>query len=88
MKFQNRIEDHDLSEQERATFKDIRNQMLSINITFIEHEDLFFAVTSSNDESEFAMFYYKDDDTNYVSDEELARELGRAYFPRRFQLTY
>ena len=88
MKFQNRIEDHHLSEQEKATLEDIRNQMLSMNITFIEHEDLFFGNTSFNDESELAMFRYKDDNKNYVSDEELSRELGRAYVPPRSQLTY
>ena len=42
MNFQNRIEDHDLSEQAKATLKDIRYQMLSMNITFIEHNDLLF----------------------------------------------
>ncbi len=88
MKFQNKIEDHDLSEQEKATLEDIRNQMLSMNITFIEHEDLFFGGTSSHDESELAMFRYKDDDKTYVSDEELAQELGREYVPPRSQLTY
>ena len=88
MKFQNRIEDHDLSEQEKATLEDIRNQMLSMNITFIEHEDLFFGKTAFNDESELGMFRYKDDDNTYVSDEELSRELGRAYVPPLFQLTY
>ena len=88
MKFQNKIEDHDLSEKEKATLEDIRNQMLSMNITFIEHEDLFFGGTSFNDESEIAMFRYNDDDKNYVSDKELARELGRAYVPPRSQLTY
>ena len=62
--------------------------MLSMNITFIEHEDLFFGGTSSHDESELAMFRYKDDDKSYVSDEKLARELGRAYVPPRSQLTY
>ena len=88
MKFQNRIKDHDLSGQEKATLEDIRNQMLSMNITFIEHEDLFFDGTSFHDEPELAMFRYKDDDKIYISDEELARELGRAYVPPRSQLTY
>ena len=88
MKCQNRIEDHDLSEQENTTLEDIRNQMLSMNITFIEHKDLLFGVTSSNDELKLVLFRYKDDDKNYVSDEELARELGRAYVSPRSQVTY
>ena len=74
MIFQNRIEDHDFSEQEKETFEDIRNQMVSMNITFIEHEDLFLGKTSSHDELKLAMFRYKDDDKTYVSDEELARK--------------
>ena len=88
MKFQNRIEDHDLSEQEKATREDIRNQMLSMKITFIEHEDVFFGGTFSHDEPELAMFRYKDDVKIYISDEELALELGRAYVLPRSQLTY
>ena len=72
MKFQNKIDYHDLSEQEKETLENIRNQMLLMNITFIEHEDLFFGGTSSHDESEYAMFSYKDDHKTYVSDEELA----------------
>ena len=83
MKFQNGIEDNDFSKQEKASVEDIINQMLSMNISFIEHKDLFFGWTSSNDESVIAMFRYKDDDKNYKSDEELARELGRAYVPPR-----
>ena len=49
---------------------------------------LFFGGTSSHDESELAIFKYKDDDKTYVSDEELAQELGREYVPPRSQLTY
>ena len=64
MKFQNRIDDHHFSEQEKETLENIRNQMLSMNITFLEHEDLFFGNTSFNDELELAMFLYKDDDKN------------------------
>ena len=59
-----------------------------MNITFIEHDDLFFGGTSSHDDPELAMLRYKDDDKIYISDEELARELGRAYVFPRSQLTY
>ena len=34
------------------------------------------------------MFRYKDDDKTYEHDEELTRELGRAYVTPRFQITY
>ena len=44
MKFQNKFKDHDLSKEENARLDNLRRRMLSICITIIEHENLFFSV--------------------------------------------
>ena len=62
MKFQNKFKEHDLSQEENARLDNLRRRMLSIIITIIEHEDLFFGSGISTEEPDLAMFRYKKED--------------------------
>ena len=52
--------------------------MLSICVTIVDHDDIYHYSTSAH-EPELAMLRYKDEDKNFISDEEFSRELGSVY---------
>ena len=62
MKFQNKFKNHDLSQEENARLDNLRQRMLLMGITIIEHEDLFFGGGISTEEPDLAMFRYKEED--------------------------
>ena len=41
MKFQNKIDKHDITVQENAELEDLRKSMLSIAVTILEHYDIY-----------------------------------------------
>ena len=45
--------------------------MLTMGISIIEHSDLFVGAAPSNEEKHLARFYFKEDDEDFVSHEEL-----------------
>ena len=59
-----------------------------MGISIIEHSYLFVGSAPSNEEIHLARFRFKEDDEDFVSDEELHRELGDDYIPPCSQLTY
>ena len=59
MKFQNKFEDHNLSQEENAGLDNLKRRVLLMGITIIEHEDLCFAGAISKEEPDLAMFCYK-----------------------------
>ena len=62
--------------------------MLTMGISIIENSDLFIETASFNEEMHLAKFRFKEDDEDFVSDEELHRELGDDYSSLCSQLTY
>ena len=56
MKFQNKVKDHDLSQEENSRLDNLRRGMLLMGITIIEHEDLFFGGGISTKKTDLAMF--------------------------------
>ena len=56
--------------------------------SIIEHSDLFVGAAPSNKERHLARFRFKEDDDNFVSHEELHRELSDDYISPCLQLTY
>ena len=55
MKFQNKIDQHDISVKEKAELDDLRISMLSMGVTIHEHDDIYHYSTSDH-EPEIAMF--------------------------------
>ena len=41
MKFQNKIDEHDITVQEKAELEDLRKSMLSMGVTILEHDDIY-----------------------------------------------
>ena len=78
MKFQNKIDQHDITVKEKAELDNLRKSMLSMGVTILEHDDIYHYSTSDH-EPELAMFKYKDEDKYFISDEEYSRELGSDY---------
>ena len=66
----------------------VRVKMLTMGFSIIEHSDLFVGAAPSNEEMHLAKFRFKEDDEDFVSDEELHRELGDDYLPTCSQLTF
>ena len=78
MKFQNKIDKHDISVKVKAELDNLRKSMLSMGVTILEHDDIYHYSTSDN-EPELAMFKYNDEGKYFISDEEFSRELGSVY---------
>ena len=49
--------------------------MLTMGISIIENSDLFIGAALSNEEMHLARFRFKENDEDFVSDEELHRKL-------------
>ena len=62
--------------------------MLTMGISIIENSDLFIGAAWSIEEIHLARFRFKEDNEDFVSDEEFHRKLGDDYSPPCFQLTY
>ena len=60
IKFQNKIDQHDISVKEKAELNDLRKSMFSIGVTILEHDDIYHYSTSDH-EPELAMFRYKNE---------------------------
>ena len=61
--------------------------MLTLGISIIEHNDLFVGA-NCNDEYHLSRFQFIEKDAEFVSSEELARDLGDNYIPPCSQLIY
>ena len=65
MKSQNKIDKHDLSQQEKQALVDLRKWMFSFNVIILENNDLFFDCISNN-EPHLSMFSYNKEDEDEV----------------------
>ena len=88
MKFQNKINQLYFEQNQDAALNSVREPILTMGISIIEHTDLFVGTATSNKEKHLARFRFKNDDEDFVSHEELHRELGDDYSSPCSQLTY
>lgn len=88
MEFQNRINQLYFEQDQEAALNSVRDKMLTMGISIIEHSDLFVGAAPSNEERDLARFRFKEDDEDFVSHEELHQELGDDYISPCSQLTY
>ena len=88
MEFQNKINQLYFEQDQEAALNSVRDKMLTMGISIIDHSDLFVRAAPSNEEREFARFCLKEDDEDFVSHEEFHRELGDDYISPCSQLTY
>ena len=88
MEIQNQINQLYFKQDQEAALNSFRDKMLTMGISIIEHSDLFVGASPSNEEMHLARFRFKEDDEDFVSDEELHRELGDDYISPCSQLTY
>ena len=75
MVFQNRIDQLDFPDRQHTALDMLKDFMILKSITVIEHDDLFFGEAIFNDEPDLAMFWYKIDDKNILSHENLDHDI-------------
>ena len=88
MEFQNKINQLYFEQDQNAALNSVRDKMLTMGIPIIEHSDLIVGAAPSNEERHLARFRIMEDDEDFVSHEELHRELGDDYISPCSQLTY
>ena len=86
MELKNKISQIDF-QQKQTSLHILKDYMFSKGITILEHNDFLFNA-SSNNEPHLNLFRFKYDDKEFVSDEEVSRELGPNYISPCSQLTY
>ena len=87
IEFKNKIDQLDNHQDQEAALDGLRQEMLTLGISIIEHNDLFVGA-SCNDEYHLSRFQFKEQDAEFVSSVELDRELGDNYTLPCSQLTY
>ena len=88
MEFQYKIYQLYFEQDQEAALNSVQNKMLTMKISIIEQSDLFVKASPFNDEMHLARFRFKEDVENFVSDEELYRELGNNYILPCSQINY
>ena len=73
--------------QQKTALNILRDFMIFKSITVIEHK-VFFCSASSNHKPHFKLFRFKQIDEDFISNDELSRELGPNYISACSQLTY
>ena len=61
--------------------------MFSKKITILGHDDFVFNASSKN-KPHYHVFWFKQDNMEFVSDEEVSRKLGPNYISPCFKLTF
>ena len=87
MEFKNKINQLYFEQDQEAALNSVRDKMLKMGIFIIEHSDLFVKAAPSNEKRHLARFCFKEDDEDFVSHEELHRELGDEYISPCSKLT-
>ena len=77
MKFQNKIDQHDITVQEKEELEDLRKSMLSMGVTFIEHDGIYH-YSIADQEPELKIFRYKEKDNETTVS--LHQQLGMTFY--------
>ena len=85
IEFNNKISQIDF-QQKHTSLHILKDYMFSKRITIIELDDFFF--NASSNQSKLHVFRFKQDDEEFVSEEEVSRELGPNYISPFSQLTF
>ena len=67
MKFLNRIDKLDLSQQQKTPLNILKRYMIAKNIAVIKHADLFNGDLIFNDEQNLAMYWYNNENKKFIS---------------------
>ena len=86
MKFKNKIIQTDL-QQNQTSLDILKDYMYSKGITILKHDDFFFNA-GGNNEPYLHVFRFKQNDEEFVSDEEVSRELRSNYISPCSKLTF
>ena len=62
MEFQNKINQLYFEQDQEAALNSVRDKMLTMGISIIEHSDLFIGAAPSNEERHLVRFRFKEDD--------------------------
>ena len=87
IEFTNKIDQLDYHQHQEAALDRVLKEIITLGISIIEHNDLFFGAYCNN-EYHLSRFQFKEEDAEFVSSEELARELGYNFTPPCLQLSY
>ena len=68
MELQNKINQLYFEQDQEAALNSVRDKMLTMGITIIEHNDLFVGAAPSNKEIHLARFCFKEDDEDFVTE--------------------
>ena len=85
MEFKNKISQIDF-QQNQTSLHILKDYMFFKGITIFEHDDFLFNASSNN--KPHHLFRFKQDDKEFVSNEEVSRELGPNYISPCSQLNY
>ena len=66
IEFKNKIDQLDYHQYQEAALDCLREEMLTLGISIIEHNDLFVGA-NCNDEYHFSRFQFKEEDAEFVS---------------------
>ena len=88
MKFQTKNYQLYFVQDQEAALNSVRDKMITMGISIIEHSDFFVGAAPFNEERHLVKLRLKEDDEDYVSHEKLHRELGDDYISPCSQLTY
>ena len=86
MEFTNKISQINF-QQKQTSYNILKDYMFSEGITILEHDDLVFNA-SINSKPHLHLFRFKQDDKEFVSDEEVSREPGPNFISPCSQLTF
>ena len=78
IKFQNKIDQHDINVQEKAELDNLRKSIFSLGVIILENDEIFDHSTSDN-ELDIAMLRNKDEDKYCINDEEFCCKSGSDY---------
>ena len=86
IEFKNKISQIDF-QQKQTSLDILNNYMFFKGITIIKQDDFYFNA-GSNNEPHLHVFRFKQDDEEFVNDEEVSRKLGPNYISPCSQLTF
>ena len=70
-----------LHQNQEAALDHFREEMLTLGVVIIEHSILYFGAAPSNNKMNLAKFRFKEDDEDFVCNEESDRELCNNNIP-------
>ena len=77
MKFQNKLDQHNITVQEKAELENLRKSMLSMGVIILEHNDIYH-YSIADHEPDLKIFKYKEE--NNETTVSLHQQLGMTFY--------